>query len=382
MAGDNDVLSDASEIKLNSRHFKCCKKKETSVVMCIKCGNTFHISCFERDFPQVKVLEDFRTVCCVPNIKRIEDAFKFDGNKENDSNPQIQQKLQIENQYLKALLAEVQSKNEILLSNNKLLEEKIVVLMNEIKTKNINTSYQQCVISKLENERGQNMSEKNEKEINSVKETNDNKQRERHQTYPTKNLQRPRITLSQVNLATSEALKSATQTPSMSSPNSTIIKSDSLSLPPSTIDKSKNEKEFTKVTYAKMAKFRKVHATKVGTSIEKTEENGIIFAGREHNKKAWLFISHVKDNVTTQIVKQHIINKAKISDPSKVIVNELEVNYQRKDCKCFMVGIDFSLKEQVYNEDFWPAGVTYRRYNFNFRKATVSNNTQNFSTQQ
>lgn len=191
------------------------------------------------------------------------------------------------------------------------------------------------------------------------------------QNYVANNLPRTRnsrTTIPQVNLLPNNAMNTSDR--KTTEPNEKIINTTSI----------KGDKEFIKVSYANISKRNK--PIKTGTSTENTITNGIVFAGRESKKKAWLFISHVKDTVNESTVKQYIINKTRINESENVIVKEVKVNFERKDCKCFMIGVDFSLKERVYEEDFWPAGVTYRRYNFNFQKITESKNSENFSLPQ
>lgn len=45
-----------------SKSFKCCKTKSSSVRVCIKCGELFHISCGERF--KLKIIDKTRVICC------------------------------------------------------------------------------------------------------------------------------------------------------------------------------------------------------------------------------------------------------------------------------------------------------------------------------
>lgn len=36
----------------------------------------------------------------------------------------------------------------------------------------------------------------------------------------------------------------------------------------------------------------------------------------------------------------------------------------RRDCKCYQVGVRFDLKDMLYDPNFWPNGVAYRRFDF------------------
>lgn len=123
--------------------------------------------------------------------------------------------------------------------------------------------------------------------------------------------------------------------------------------------------EFVPVQSRKRNKFVK-KPTVVGTAEVTPSANA--FIGRELNdKKAWLFISRVKDGVNEKIVKDYIMRKTKLDDKD-VSVKTIETSYEKKDSQCFQVGVKFELKDQLYEEDFWPRGVAFRRYRFRFDK--------------
>lgn len=69
--------------------------------------------------------------------------------------------------------------------------------------------------------------------------------------------------------------------------------------------------------------------------------------------------------MTEKIVKDYIVNKTKL-DEREVVVKSIETKYERGDNKCFQVGAKFELKDQLYQKNFWPKGVAYRRFRFNF----------------
>lgn len=106
------------------------------------------------------------------------------------------------------------------------------------------------------------------------------------------------------------------------------------------------------------------------------------FAGREQRtcKKVWLFISHVRDHVTDTMVREYI-NQGTKTGLDEIVVKEIPVKYQREDSKCFQVGVNYDLKEMVYKPEFWPAGVKYRRFKFNFDRANQSGNGEQFLQQ-
>lgn len=125
-------------------------------------------------------------------------------------------------------------------------------------------------------------------------------------------------------------------------------------------------------TTAKSKKRRR--SVTLGKAEVSAEQQNTAFAGRSNpEKKAWLFISRVKDLANEDIIRNYISEKL---GSSNVIVKEIEMMYPRKDSKCFQIGVDFEYKDNVYNAEFWPTGVAFRRYKFYF-----SNSNGNFLEQ-
>lgn len=120
----------------------------------------------------------------------------------------------------------------------------------------------------------------------------------------------------------------------------------------------KKDQNFSPVTYKK----RKARPR---AQVGKCEmEHGISWGKGMEEKKIWLYISKIKDNITAETIQEYITNKTKTD--KEVKVKKLDTKTSRKNNKAFMIGVDFSLKEKVYKEDFWPAGITFTRFNFAF----------------
>lgn len=98
-----------------------------------------------------------------------------------------------------------------------------------------------------------------------------------------------------------------------------------------------------------------------------TEDNTVDdtnFAGcDEANKMVWLFISRIKDTATEETIANHIKKMTSLKD-EKILVKQIKTSYERTDRKCFQIGVDTSVKDQVYKPCFWPKGVAFRRYTF------------------
>lgn len=104
-------------------------------------------------------------------------------------------------------------------------------------------------------------------------------------------------------------------------------------------------------------------------SAEIIEGEGNEFEGSEQkneqkkNKKIWLFISNAKNKVTKEVVLQYISKKAN-TDVKNIYVKAIEPIKKIENNNCFMIGIDPSLQEMVYNSKFWPSGIVYDRFDF------------------
>nr|XP_023019147.1 uncharacterized protein LOC111507981 [Leptinotarsa decemlineata] len=94
---------------------------------------------------------------------------------------------------------------------------------------------------------------------------------------------------------------------------------------------------------------------------EEDENNG--FAGRElQEKKIWLFISRVKDHVTEEMIVSYLKNKT--NGDSQIYIKEIKAHRKAKDNRCFKIGLNFNMKEDAYNNNFWPRGVAVCRFDF------------------
>lgn len=76
----------------------------------------------------------------------------------------------------------------------------------------------------------------------------------------------------------------------------------------------------------------------------------------------------MKDHVSEEMIKKYIRLKTKLDDED-VVVKHFPTKYDknRNDCKCFQVGVKFEFKDNVYQNDFWPARVAFTRFKFNLQ---------------
>lgn len=119
------------------------------------------------------------------------------------------------------------------------------------------------------------------------------------------------------------------------------------------------ESEFTEV------KRRKRYAKKrLGTG----SDSGNGFSGPE--RKVWLNIYRVNNNVTTEMVEGHI-KKQPGFENTKITVTELQT--KQGQLKNFCVTAPLTKKNEMYEPSFWPPNVGIRRFKFEIHKRNNEN---------
>lgn len=98
-----------------------------------------------------------------------------------------------------------------------------------------------------------------------------------------------------------------------------------------------------------------------------SESVGTEFEARGRNvsgsEKIWLFVSRVKDHVNEQIVQNYIARKSSLASET-ITVKCVETRAKFADNKCFLIGVDPAIKEEIYKSEFWPRGVNFDRFDF------------------
>lgn len=91
----------------------------------------------------------------------------------------------------------------------------------------------------------------------------------------------------------------------------------------------------------------------------------------EKNRKIWLFVTRVPDDVGAEDIKNYIITHTKPVNSSEhthverdVEVKVLDTNNTRPNNQSFMVGVEPEFQEEIYNSSFWPRKIGYERFNF------------------
>lgn len=281
-----------------------CKKTVNTPAICTDCENIFHPSC----------LKDRHTKC----------KYAEEVNTENELLEPKETHHQVEINYLKRIIKELEEKNELLVENNKLLREK----MNgyeEVRLENQTTTLQ--VLQDIEKE-GRMGTQTNIEETFA----------EQVKRYNTKK--------KKYNLRKEESLQVSEQRQMVQHP--------------ADIDGHAEAEQFKMVINRK---HKRRNAVYIGRAEDTDENLASGFVGRNSERRIWLYISRIKDQVTEEAIKQYISKKAS-TDCDSIYVKCLNLKHKIQNNKTFMVGVMPALREAIYEESFWPAGVRFSRFNF------------------
>lgn len=319
-----DAISELSD-KRQNKTFECCKTKTVSIAVCIKCGKTYHRSCLERK--NYSAVDETRIICCEKSTSKTSETKGYlvlddeETQSTHQSNAEVSA-LQKEIQLLIKIIAEKDAKYALIVENKKLLEEKITFLLDE------NKKLQTLSTDKS----NKNISVKRQETTGSTIITNHTKKDISQKSHTADNLLENKINNNE------EQIKHGVQKTNQNN------------------DANNSDTEFT-VVQTRKQKRNTLRSSKkmIGKS---DEENKQGFKGIE--PKAWIYLYRVLGNVEDIHIKDYLEDK--LGKDSDYAVTELKSNVPNK--KCFMVGVNFSFKDKLYEPSFWPKGVGFRRFNF------------------
>lgn len=103
---------------------------------------------------------------------------------------------------------------------------------------------------------------------------------------------------------------------------------------------------------------RRSQGTIIGkANLSSTDVN---FAAAQTDKKAWLYIGRVQNNIEPKIVKNYLIKEIPEAE-SNLVLEKLNTKGTNLS---FKLGINFKFKDDIFHENFWPNGIIVRRFNF------------------
>lgn len=404
-----------AEEVFSGKVFKCCANKSSKTLVCVQCGNLYHLSCAIRQkLSCVKICET-RIICCKKQNEQ-------DNVPTSDNKTLEVEKLKGEIQLLKELSKEKDKKYELLIENNKLLvknnhllEEKIKYLSSQHEVKHKNSKKQSSTKTNIPTEIIYSSSSvEEEKKLPEKRNTNNphqNKQEMGHQMKSAVELEFPTLTETEnlrsiqlntmdkvinLNSDSPEEFLTIGETENLRSvqlntmENIINLNSDSTcsnhnnrwqlgnrkqyqknknSHQSDMITENMNTNNRTELSRAQIDNHQRIRndeGKKVpGRKIRKQQMK--IYGENETDddfgvqRKVWLYLYRVKRQVTPEIIKNYVKNQIKFQT-AEIEIKELPT--QEHQNKCFMFGIDFKFKEEIYNPSTWPKSVAYKRFDF------------------
>lgn len=319
MSNSEDVQSDLSVIQegdVEDKTFKCCQTKSNKTLVCIACGNSYHLSCAIKNKLKCIKICDTRLICCETNKSDTDNLTK------------------IENKMLKKLLEEKEDKYKLLMDNNKLLQS--------------NNNLLQEKIDLLETRLKKN-SEK--------RETNADK------TIASEQLKKPYKKDKQTNssqMGNSVNNKNSYVSDTNFEAQNQINKMNEIinlvNIPDTSLNNSelgtRKEEEF-KLVQNRRKKNNKKIVKRIG---EKENEDDF---GAE--RRVWLYLYRIRRHITSEKIYDYVKNQETFKH-AEIIVKELPTEENRN--KCFMFGISECYKEEIYRQSTWPKSIGFKRFNF------------------
>ena len=119
---------------------------------------------------------------------------------------------------------------------------------------------------------------------------------------------------------------------------------------------------------------RKKKPAVLGTAIPENEEN---FAAPIGGVRGWFHIGRTKKETSCEDIDAYIMKRL---PNSKLLKVEKLVTLGKR--AAFKVGIDFELIEKIKCENFWPKGVSIRRFNFTSNTSKTITSNQNFRSEE
>lgn len=326
----------------NEKTLKCCQTKPSKSLICVVCGNVFHLSCAIKNKLKCYKICDSRIQCCELDTKQYQTS-----NIEKDKLSKYD-KMELENKMLKALLKEKEDKYNILLENNSLLKQNAHLLEEKLKEYNNTTDKQST-----KNDLGR---KKTHSQIAKKTDPRASTLANKYSASASKTVNNQDLSRKLESAGTSSKIESE----QINLMNEIIYQGENI-----TVNGAGNE-DFAH-TRSKQNRhnnntIRKPgnHSKYIGSSEDKSDFTGA-------KPKVWLYLYRVTRNVNDTQIRKFITKKLYPETPegeenSDVTVKELQTDPNQ--LKCFMIGADFSHKEKLYTAEFWPRGVGFRRFDF------------------
>lgn len=320
------VLTEISSEDLQDKQFKCCQKSSKNIV-CVKCGNIYHYSCATKNKMKCVKICETRIICseCAVQEESIYSEVNY-------------MKFKIQAEYLYKLLEEKEQKYNLLLANNELLMQNNVLLQQKMEQLQYNQLNDRLSANTAKSHPIKNTKQQ-QTNIKSIinSRPNSNVIPPVNALLPN-NTGFPQIRSEETLIGTDDKVLAEEQV----NKSITLIPENGAN-----INSNAGEK-FTVVTY------KKKKTAKKNFGENDTENFGV-------ERKIWLYLYRIKRDVTAEKIANYFKNHTNFRNAA-VTVKELPTNPSQN--KCFMFGIDFEYKTEIYKPSTWPKHVAYRRFNF------------------
>lgn len=410
------VESQSKESAINQGKFKCCITKECSVKICIKCLSIYHRSCAER--LTLKVIDFNKVICCgkdetqitvdhepankekmdleINYLKKLleENEEKISVLKEN--NTLLKDKIAYLNKEItnintasvieregvtkkgvqtKTLSEEMYSKNlsfinqkpvhQIQKNNLNIMQNKQMDIMQEI----INLEPSTSNMRHVNNRNGP--SNQSETEISGA--SNKSPRNNMQDTYSfkqvliagkslNKNVERvtgntKKTKSSDINLRFAETANAENDFVDKDNLRKLEEKQKYIMEEVLNLERDKTSLK----TNEKNLKSQEMQFMKRRPNIGNGEGDGAFHGKNEDNRKIWLFITRVPDDVTGENIKHYIETRTETDD---VQIKKLPTYNSKSDNQSFMIGVQPHLQNTIYQTKFWPRKIVFDRFNF------------------
>lgn len=108
-------------------------------------------------------------------------------------------------------------------------------------------------------------------------------------------------------------------------------------------------------------KFQEARAKRKRFRVGNGEGDEEFHGKNEKERKIWLFITKVPDDVNEGNIKKYIESRTNTND---VHVKKLVTHNTNPDNQSFMVGVQPHLQTTIYDAKFWPRKIAFDRFNF------------------
>ena len=108
-------------------------------------------------------------------------------------------------------------------------------------------------------------------------------------------------------------------------------------------------------------KFQEVRAKRKRFRVGNGEGDEEFHGKNEKERKIWLFITKVPDDIKEENIKKYIESRTNTND---VHIKKLVTHNTNPDNQSFMVGVQPHLQTTIYETKFWPRKIAFDRFNF------------------